>query len=191
MKKIILNWKFGGTLNNYNIPPNENGVYMHILRGRIIYVGEGNVQECQNRHYTKMRNRLYSYYNLPKIDDNNVKDIYSLITNNNYQHSYEEKYIYDQMNTNQDNNAENIIIMNLKETCIYYSIINDNQISANIEPALQKFLILKYSMDSYGNDNYIIGYCNNNRNQYDEDLEIINNFENSLLKMNITSDDYL
>jgi len=175
-----IEWKFGGSLNKYEIP-NDPGVYLHILRGRISYIGEGNLQERQYTHYSNLKNKNCFFYNLIEIDKYNISDLYTLICNGEYEKNLEKKILFNQLNSQDEPIIKSIIEMNLYQTQIYYYETNDKQLSEKIEAGLQDYLIKKFNMDEYAEGKYPIGNRSNERNRLDISLKIENDFSKVLI----------
>ena len=175
--KII--WRFGGCLNKYDVSK-QQGVYIHVLRGRIIYVGKGFIEQRQGAHYYKYKKLDCFFYNLPKIDELEISDLYTLICNGKYSDNLTNRLLYDQNNCKNVEGIDSIVKMNLHQTSIYYHLTNDEELSLKLEEALQVFLIRKYNMDSYDNGKYPIGKVSEESKMFDPDLLIEHDFKEIL-----------
>lgn len=173
---IKIKWQFGGNLDKNKIPSEDIGVYLHLLRGRIVYVGHGNLKECQSRHYTKLKNANCTFYNLRKINEQKIIDLYDLICKGKYEESLNTKFLLDSTNVDGLTELGEIIEMNLHETSLLYYVIGEKEEAKKIEATIQWSLIQRFEMDPYEGQDYPIGFRPEERNLLDNNLVIENDF---------------
>ncbi|MBS1516114.1 MAG: hypothetical protein JSS63_13845 [Bacteroidetes bacterium] len=180
MSIIKLEWKYACNLNDYKkIDSNENVIYLHFLRGRIIYFGKGKLKSAQSRHYYNMKKKRATIFNLNEAKE----DLYFYFCKDNYRYFYavrnggKNNIIYDTENIPEllsGEKADEIIKINLDETSVYYATENEKK-SLIAEANLQLHFIKKYRMDLYHNKKgFINGYCTVFRNQINPEYEIEN-----------------
>lgn len=175
-----IKWQFGGNLNRNNIPGDDIGVYLHVLRSRIVYVGSGQLKSCQSRHYTKLKRANCTFYNLRKINEQKILDLYELICKGKYQDSLNTKFLLNSSNVDGLEELQEIIEMNLNETNVFYSIVGETEMARKIEAGLQWKLIRKFEMDPYEVGYYPIGFTPEHMNRIDDNLIFENDFSEVL-----------
>lgn len=175
---LRIKWQFGGNLDKNNIPSDDMGVYLHLLRGRIVYVGHGNLKKRQADHYTNLKNADCTFFNLRKINEQRITDLYDLICKGRYEESLNAKFLLKSGNVEGLTSVElqEIIEMNLHETSVFYFVTGEKKEAQKIEAGLQWKLIKKFEMDPYDGQSYHIGFRPEERNLLEHNLVIENDF---------------
>jgi len=185
MEQIVLNWQGPVKFSEWKTISKEKGIYFHTVitnvNERITYVGKGDIYECQERHWRKLRKPSDGFYDYLQIKD---FDFYEFYSNDNFVMSvYNLINIHPSVNWLNwkslkgkayfDENFENII----KNSNIYYTELKDysDEIIMSIEVNLAYYLIRKFNLDVYSDGNYKIGFNNvGGQNKIDQDIIILN-----------------